>query len=135
MLASSWWRKRVMRLSRSSSFTRRVRRRSSEKELRRNSPSVRGRDIEPPRETFVNYTRKSRLRVSALPAHKVKIFTTEDTGVHRVTPDWAEGRTFSMYVAVASGLFAGAGGAAEVGDDGFQIANEQRQALRLGAEC
>src|SRR5580704_2101003 len=134
MLASSCWRKRAMRLSRSSSFTRRVRRRSSEKVLRRNSPSVRGRDIKPPRQTFINYTRKSGLRVWSGLTRKIKIFTTEGTGVHGVSLCRTESRPFSVDVAVASGLLSGTGGATDVGEDGFEIADEQGQTFWLRAQ-
>ena len=37
-------------------------------------------------------------------------------------------------MAVAAGSLAGGGGAAKVGDDGFQIADEQGNAFRLGAQ-
>src|ERR1700683_5746997 len=59
-------RRRAIRLSRSSSFTRRVRKRSSEKALRRNSPSVPGTDMREPPNTFLDYTRDSGLRASAI---------------------------------------------------------------------
>jgi len=59
MLASSCCRKRAMRLSRSRLSRGRVRKRSSENELRRNSPSVRGRLMKNPRgKYFLDYTRK-----------------------------------------------------------------------------
>src|SRR6202050_751927 len=134
MLESPCWRRRAMRWSRSPSFTRRARKRSSEKVLRRNSPSVRGRDIEPPRQTFINYTRKSGLRVSARSRAQIKIFTTEGTGVHRVTLYGLRVGMLSMDVAIPAGFYARAGGAAEVGDDGFEIADEQGQTFRLGSQ-
>src|ERR1700730_12554477 len=124
-VASSCWRKRKMRLSRSSSFTRRVRRRSSEKVLRRNSPSVRGRSMSEPPNTFRNYTREGRLRawVCCRSDRKIKIFTTEETEVHGV--NLAErGIHPSVDVAVAAGSFARGGGSAKVRNDGLEIADQ-----------
>src|SRR5580700_10586325 len=122
MPASSCSRRRTMRLSRSSSLTRRVRRRSSEKVLRRNSPSVRGRGIGPPG-TFINYTRKCGLQG---PGFGLRLSGFGKTAYPPVF-GFAEARSpiaeagVLMHVAVAAGFLPGIGGAAWVGDDGFQI--------------
>src|SRR5580704_12599256 len=113
MAASSGWRRRAMRLSRSSSFTRRVRRRSSEKVLRRNSPSVRGRGMrEPPGELRRLYAEERGLG-----------FGLRLSGFRRIAEarsPTAEAR-YLVDVAVAAGFGAGGGGTAEVGNDGFEI--------------
>src|ERR1700679_3729673 len=108
MLTSSCWRRRAMRLSRSSSLTWRVRRRSSEKSLWRNSPRVRGRDMKTPERNFGDYTRDGGLRTR---------LSGFDTMAEACSPK-ADALS-SMHVAVAAGFFTGVGGAAEIGDDGF----------------
>src|ERR1700688_1801447 len=124
MLASSAWRKRAMRLSRSSSFTRRVRRRSSEKALRRNSPSVRGRLMrEPPgKNTFLDYTRKCGLRASALGLRQ-KLSMQTVTWFAEARRPKADAR-LSVDVAVAPSLFPAPGGAMEIRNNTFEISDE-----------
>src|ERR1022692_4859248 len=122
MLASSCRRRRAMRLSRSSSFTRRARRRSSENMLRRSSPTVRGRLMREPPNTFLDYTRKSGVRLPAIGVWQISDAHCFGATTARSRKPGAE---VSADVAVAARLFAGSGGAAKIGDDGFEIADQQ----------
>src|SRR5882672_2416575 len=129
MLVSSCWRRRAIRLSRSSSFTRRLRRRSSEKALRRNSPSVRGRLMREPPNSFLNYTREEAGAVLRLGPQDKNLQHRGHRG-SQVTLS----RPTLVDVTVAAGFFAGGGGAAEVGNDSFKIADQQRNTFPFGAQ-
>src|SRR5271168_2492978 len=95
MPESSWRRKRAIRLSRSSSFTRRARRRSSEKVLQRNSPRVRGRGMRNPREKLHKLYAEARASgfgcglpakiLTKLQRSLAQTLNTGVTAVHKVT--------------------------------------------------
>jgi hypothetical protein len=98
-----------MRLSRSSSFTRRVRKRSSEKVLRRSSPSVRGRLMKgTPNQLF--------------PIIRVMTHAR-----------FAQQAIESMQAPVASGGLAGARGAAKIGKQILQVCGDGLNSFAFGA--
>src|SRR5271169_1351729 len=109
-----------MRLSRSSSFTRRARRRSSEKVLRRSSPSVRGRLMRTPEYFPKLYAEDAGfgLRLSGFNRFP------RCSLLGLLKPEARKPKPVLVDVAVSAGLFAGVGGALQVGDDGFEIADE-----------
>src|SRR5208283_5885526 len=126
MLASSVLCKRAMRFSRSSSFTWRVRKRSSEKAVRRSSPSVRGRLMKTPRTILYWIIRGFETRGSYEAAGSKVQWGLKHDFIYSPNAGPEALLHPSAHVAVTPGRLTGAGGAMEVGDDGFEISDKQR---------
>src|SRR5579863_1263701 len=140
---SSFCRNRTERFSRSSSLTRRTRKRSSENGLRRSSPSVRGRLMPEPPNTFLDYTRKSGHQASVIGFRRnllmraANVFETcrkpQASGRAEARGPSAEaGR--SADVAVASGFPAGVSGAVQAGKERLEVFGQHRDPLALGTQ-